>query len=101
MNKYLEKLAALNPTAKAFATGIANKLKGNAASINSVYGKTTAAVSKSPAMKGVLSDAEKMKVRTNVGAAADGAVGKGKLTPFDATRAARAGARLARMKSTT
>lgn len=96
-NKYLEKIAALNPLAKAFARKVATSLSGKpATAINNVYNKTHAVIS--PRMSGVLSGAEKTSVVKQVGDQANKAMGSGKLYPFEATRAARAGARLARMQ---
>lgn len=97
-NKYLEKIALLNPAAKVFARKVMSNLSGKpATAINNVYNKTHASVS--PRLSGVLTGAEKSSVIGQVGAQADKALGAGKLYPFEATRAARAGARLARMQS--
>ncbi len=97
-NKYLEKIAALNPLAKTFARGVTKSLSGKPASaVNEVYNKTHAAVS--PRLAGVLTGSEKASVVKKVGEQANKVVGEGKLYPFEATRAARAGARLARMQS--
>lgn len=97
-NKYLEKIAALNPIAKEFARKVASGLSGKPATmVNNVYNKTHASLS--PRLSGVLTGAEKSSVVNQVGAQANKVVGEGKLYPLEATRAARAGARLARMQN--
>ena len=97
-NKYLEKIAALNPIAKDFARKVVSSLSGKPAStINDVYNKTHATIS--PRLGGVLTGAEKSSVVSRIGAQADKSLGVGRLYPFEATRAARAGARLARMQN--
>lgn len=97
-NKYLEKIAALNPLAKAFARKVASGLSGKpATAVNNIYNKTHAAIS--PRMSGVLSNAEKTSVVSQIGDKANQVMGAGKLYPLEATRATRAGARLARMQS--
>lgn len=97
MNKYLEKIAALNPVAKQFATKVMNSVAGNPSKINKVYGATSGVVSKR--MTGVLSSAEKNSVTTAIKGQADKTMGTGALYSGQAVKAARAGARLARMKA--
>jgi hypothetical protein len=97
MNKYLEKIAALNPVAKVFARKVAGSVAGNPAKINSVYSATSGVVSKR--MGGVLSSAEKANVGAKIKTQADKIVGTGQLYQGEAVRAARAGARLARMQA--
>lgn len=94
MNKYLEKIAALNPTAKMFARKVAAGVGGDPSKINRVYSATSGVVS--PKMQGVMTSAEKTGVTTAMKGQADKLLGPGKLYPMEATRAARAGARLAR-----
>jgi len=97
-NKYLEKIAALNPVVKNFAQKVADGLSGKPmTAINNVYNKTHAAVS--PRMAGVLTGSEKTSVIKQVGDQASKSLGKMAPYPFEATRGARAGARLARMKA--
>lgn len=97
MNKYLEKIAALNPIAKQFARRVAGSVAGDASKINRVYAATSGVVSKN--MKGVLSSSEKTSITNKMGEQAAKIVGPGKLYAHEATRAARAGARLARMQN--
>lgn len=97
-NKYLEKIAALNPLAKTFARKVASGLSGKSAtSINDIYNKTHATIS--PRMSGILTGSEKSSIVGKIGGQADKVMGSGKLYPLEATRAARAGARLARMQN--
>lgn len=97
MNKYLEKIAALNPVQKTFALDIAKKLTGNKDKIDSLYGKARAATSNR--LKGVLSTEEATGVKQAFGNAGNKLVGAGKETPDRFTRAGAAGLRLARMKT--
>lgn len=97
MNKYLEKIAALNPAAKVFARKVINGLGGDSAKINNMYGLTSGVVNKN--MAGVLSGSEKTNIVKKLGDHANKTVGAGKVYPLEAVRAARTGARLARMQS--
>jgi len=94
-NKYLEKIAALNPIAKQFARKVAGSVAGDSARINNVYNATAGAVRKG--MGGLTSAAEKAAVKAKMGEQAAKVVGPGKLYPHEATRAAMVGARAARM----
>jgi hypothetical protein len=96
-NKYLEKIAALNPTAKVFAQKVMSSMQGNPSKINNVYNATSGILSKK--MKGVYTSAEKTAISGKIQGQADKIVGPGKLYSGEAVRAARAGARLARMQS--
>lgn len=96
-NRYLEKIAALNPTAKLFAKKVAAGVSGDPSKINKVYGATSGVVS--PRMKGVLTSGETKNVTLAMKGQADKLLGPGKLYPLEATRAARAGARLARFQA--
>jgi hypothetical protein len=96
MNKYLEKIAALNPTAKKFAMRVLGNIKGDTGKINNVYNAASGVVSKSKA--GVFSEAEKTGIKNTFKASADAQIGPGKLYHMEATRAARAGSRLARIQ---
>jgi hypothetical protein len=97
MNRYLVKIAALNPVAKMFAKKVLSGVAGDPSKINKVYGATSGVISKN--LGGVLSNAEKTSVVSKMKVQADKIVGPGKLYPMEATRAARAGARLARMQA--
>jgi len=97
-NKYLEKMAALNPVAKKFALRVAGSVAGDSTKINSVYNATSGVVSKRFA--GALTTAEQTAVKGKMGEQAAKAVGPGRLYPHEATRAARAGAMLDRIQST-
>lgn len=99
MNKYLEKIAALNPIAKAFARKVATGVAGNPSKINSVYNATSSVVSKSPTFAGALGATQKANVTNVIKGQADKLMGPGQLYSGQAVRAARAGARLARIQS--
>ena len=97
MNKYLVKIAALNYLEKEFARKVAGRLSGNTPKINQVLGTTQGVLS--PRLKGVLSNAEKTKVVDVMHNNATNIMGAGKLAPYEATKGARAGARLARFQN--
>lgn len=96
-NKYLEKIAALNPLAKQYAKKVISNLAGDTAKINKVYGATSGVLSKN--MAGTLSSAEKAGVTGKIKAHADKVMGANTLYSGQAVRGARAGARLARMQA--
>lgn len=96
MNQYLEKIAKLSEVGKLFARKVAKGLSSKPATeINNVFNRTHGAVS--PRMKGILTNQEISSTIKQVGDKANSSMGEGKLYPFEATRAARAGSRLARM----
>lgn len=96
-NRYLEKIALLNPVAKKFALRVAGAVSGDTAKINNMYNASTAVVKKTKSLG--FTAAEKTGIASKLKSEADKVVGPGKLYPFEASRAARAGARLARMKN--
>lgn len=96
-NKYLEKIAKLNPVAKSFAQKVMKGVGTDPSKINSVYNATTGVLSKRVA--GVFSNTEKGIITNKIKSQADKLVGPGKLYSGEAVRAARAGARLARIQA--
>ena len=97
MNRYLEKIAVMSPAAKMFAKKVIAGVGGDSSKINSVYNAASVVVSKR--MSGVYSSAEKTNITSKLKGQADKLVGPNKLYSGEAVRAARAGARLARIQA--